>query len=99
METTTVQMIAEVRAKPAHAEDVAALFQTFAEHVRRQPGCERFEVYRQTDDPETFLAFLSFTDEQAFAAHLDNEWRQGVVQRASAWLVELPRRHTMQRLA
>jgi quinol monooxygenase YgiN len=98
METTTVQMFAELRAKPEHAEDVAALVKTFADHVRRQPGCERIEIYRRTDAPETFFAIISFVDEESFAAHLDDQWRQVMVQRAGAWLAERPRRHTMQRL-
>lgn len=99
MQTTTVQMIAEVRAKAEHVQDVATLFIAFAEHIRQQPGCESVDLYRQTEDPAAFVAVISFTDEDALAAHLDNAWRQQIVQTAGDWIEGRPRRFTMQRLA
>ena len=99
MQTTTVQMIAEVRAVPQHADDLARLFTEFAEHTRNEPGCERFEVYRQTEEPNVFVAVMSFSDEQALQAHLEDEWRQRIVTQAADWLEGRPRRFTMQRFA
>ena len=98
MKTTTVHMVAEVRAKPERAEEVAELFKAFAEHIRRQPGCDRVEVFQLSDEPDRFFAFLSFADEQSFVSHLEDRWRQCVVQQAGGLLAERPRRHVMERL-
>ena len=48
--------------------------------VRDEPGCLRFDVLRDNDDPAHYLFYEVYRDEAAFAAHRATEhfarWRQ-----------------------
>jgi autoinducer 2-degrading protein len=48
--------------------------------VRDEPGCLRFDVVRNSDDPDHYLFYEVYRDEAAFGAHRDTEhfarWRQ-----------------------
>ena len=48
--------------------------------VREEPGCLRFDVVRDADDPDHYLFYEVYRDQDAFGAHRDTEhfarWRQ-----------------------
>jgi autoinducer 2-degrading protein len=48
--------------------------------VRDEPGCLRFDVVVDNDDPDHYLFYEVYRDQEAFAAHRDSEhfarWRQ-----------------------
>jgi len=48
--------------------------------VRDEPGCLRFDVVRDADDPQHYLFYEVYRDEDAFKAHRATEhfarWRQ-----------------------
>jgi (4S)-4-hydroxy-5-phosphonooxypentane-2,3-dione isomerase len=48
--------------------------------VRDEPGCLRFDVVVDNDDPDHYLFYEVYRDQDAFAAHRDSEhfarWRQ-----------------------
>ena len=48
--------------------------------VRDEPGCLRFDVVVDNDDPDHYLFYEVYRDGDAFAAHRDSEhyarWRQ-----------------------
>src|SRR4029450_10695024 len=48
--------------------------------VRDEPGCLRFDVVVDNDDPHHYLFYEVYRDADAFAAHRDSEhyvrWRQ-----------------------
>ena len=99
MLSTTVQMIAEIQAKPEHVGELQALVDTFVANTRAEPACERMEIFRRTDDSNAFVVFVEFQDEEGLEAHLEAEWRQAFLFEARDWIEGPPRRFTMQRLA
>jgi autoinducer 2-degrading protein len=48
--------------------------------VRDEPGCLRFDVVRDREDPDHYLLYEVYRDEAAFQAHRDTEhftrWRE-----------------------
>ncbi|MHC4406385.1 MAG: antibiotic biosynthesis monooxygenase [Planctomycetota bacterium] len=53
-----------------------------------EPGALRFDVLRQTDDPNRFVLYEAYRDEAGAAAHKDTEhyarWRDAV----APWMAE-----------
>jgi (4S)-4-hydroxy-5-phosphonooxypentane-2,3-dione isomerase len=48
--------------------------------VREEPGCLRFDVVRDNDDPDHYLFYEVYRDEDAFATHRGSDhfarWRE-----------------------
>ncbi len=99
MQTTAVQLLVEFRAKAERLGEVEQIVETFAEKSREEPGCDRFELFRRTDEPEVFVALMEFQDEAALQAHLDAEWRKDIAFQSPELMEGEFRRFTMQRFA
>jgi quinol monooxygenase YgiN len=41
--------------------------------TRTEPGCKRYEVFRSSETPRTFLIFEQYADEAALEAHRGSE--------------------------
>lgn len=65
-------LIASFVAKPGKAEEVTELIGAYADLVRAERGCLRFEVYRASDDRARFVVVERYADEGAFAQHLES---------------------------
>jgi quinol monooxygenase YgiN len=63
-------LIATFTATPGHAETVRRLLAAYADIVRAEPGNERFEPFTDVADDHRFVVFESYSDENAFAAHI-----------------------------
>ena len=58
------------RSVPDKATDfLVALRENAATSLRDEPGCHRFDVCTDPDDPEAFFLYELYTDAQAFEAH------------------------------
>ncbi len=92
-----------IHIRPEAVETFQALCLANAVASRKEPGCVRFEVLQQEDDPTRFVLFEAWADGEAQAAHrttphyatwkeqtegLQEESRQAVRYRA---LTSLPR--------
>ena len=64
-----VIIIAHFTAKPGKEEELSAFLQGLVEPTRREPGCVRYELNRDVDDPTTFSFVETFADRQGFDAH------------------------------
>lgn len=59
-----------VKVKPERLERFLEVIENDAVcSPRDEPGCVRFEVFQNRDDPHTYHFFEVYTDEAAFAAH------------------------------
>ncbi|MEZ5560553.1 MAG: putative quinol monooxygenase [Pseudomonadales bacterium] len=54
---------------PVDVERVRALLTETADRSRREPGCERFEVYHSQSDARVFLLVERWQSQQALEAH------------------------------
>ncbi|MFC9894408.1 putative quinol monooxygenase [Nocardia sp. NPDC127579] len=66
---STVVVIADVTAKPEHAEQLGAALEELAAACRTEPGCRAYDLFRSTEQPERFLSVEKYTDAAAFEAH------------------------------
>jgi quinol monooxygenase YgiN len=66
-------------ARAGEEATVAALLARLAPLSRSEPGCLRYEVYREGDDPRVFHLLEEYVDEIALEAHAASEHFQELV--------------------
>ena len=64
-----VIVIAHFTAKPGKEEELSTFLQGLVEPTRREPGCVRYELNQDLNDPATFSFVETFADRQGFDAH------------------------------
>jgi quinol monooxygenase YgiN len=62
-------VIAHFTAKPGKEEELSTFLQGLVEPTRREPGCARYELNQDLDDPATFSFVETFVDQRGFEAH------------------------------
>ncbi len=63
-------LLVEVHVKPAALEEFLKVIKNDAVHsVADEPGCLRFDVLRDKDDPYKFFFYEVYKDETALLAH------------------------------
>jgi quinol monooxygenase YgiN len=62
-------VIAEYRARPGRGDDVADILPRHVAATRAEPGCITFVAYRDADDPDHFVLYEQYVDEDALEAH------------------------------
>ncbi len=80
---------AHLRVRP---EAVEAFRARLVRHARisttEEPGCERFDVSQERDDPTLFLLIESYVDEAAFEAHRGSPHYHAFRADVKDWVVE-----------
>jgi len=64
-----VIVIAHFTAKPGKEEELSTFLQGLVEPTRREPGCVRYELNQDLNDPATFSFVETFADRPGFDAH------------------------------
>ena len=54
---------------------------------QEEPGCSRYEVLRDLDDPTTFLLYEVFEDEAAYKAHAASDHHETWMEMSKDWRV------------
>lgn len=66
---TQVIVIAHFTAKSGKQEELSTFLQGLVGPTRREPGCIRYEVNQDLNDPVTFTFVETFADQRAFESH------------------------------
>src|SRR5271169_1932162 len=78
----------QVQVKPEHIEAFIAASSENAANTIQEPGNLRFDVLQQADDPERFVLYEVYCDEEAAKAHKQTahyaRWRDAV----ATWMAE-----------
>ena len=74
-------LIVSARVKPEQrGRFLEAIEENAVTSVRDEPGCLRFDVVRDSDDPDHYLFYEVYRDEEAFKAHRASDrfarWRE-----------------------
>ena len=80
-------ILGTIKVKPAHLEEFVEHVRRHAEHSVREPGCLRFDVLQDDDDPLTICLYEVFGTEADLVAHrargyykhwmeISREWRE-----------------------
>src|SRR5437773_401396 len=79
--------------KPENVNDFIDVAKYDAEHsIKDEPGCLRFEVIRDKDDPNRFYFQEAYTDEAALVAHRETPHFKHYASVSPPWLVSTPDR-------
>ncbi|MCQ4259601.1 putative quinol monooxygenase [Stutzerimonas stutzeri] len=62
--------ILHAHTKPDKSEAFEALFRTYIEPSRAEPGCIEYHMLRDAHDPALFIFFEIWASAEAFAAHI-----------------------------
>ncbi len=66
-------VIARYRTEPGQGGAVAGTLARHTAATRAEPGCLRFSAHRSQSDPDQFVLFEQYADENAFLAHRQTE--------------------------
>jgi autoinducer 2-degrading protein len=58
---------------PEHLDDYVTNMRVCAEKSNKEPGCLRYEVMQDTNDPTMMCLFQVFKDADAYQSHQDTE--------------------------
>jgi quinol monooxygenase YgiN len=64
-----VIVLASFRPLAGKAEELHRLLSWMVENTRREPGCERYDLYRQAGPPEMFHLFERYRSDDALQEH------------------------------
>ena len=77
-----------VHVRPGNREAFIAATRENARNTILEPGCLRFDVLQQADDPDRFILYEAYRDEAASKVHKGTmhyaQWRQAV----EPWMAE-----------
>jgi len=74
-------IICVVRSKPSHRDEVEKLLLELVDPARLEAGCLYYNLYQQSDEPDTFYIVDGWTSEGAVASHVEHPNVSRVVDR------------------
>jgi quinol monooxygenase YgiN len=69
-EPNGLRVMADLVAKPEHADDLRSLLVPFAAGARKEPGCLHYKVLEVEGEPGHFITYEIWTDRAALDAHM-----------------------------
>ena len=69
MADTSNSVIIEAGLRVVDAEAFKKLASNVIEQTRKEPGCLRYDLLQDTEDPNIFLFIEEYKDEEAFQTH------------------------------
>jgi quinol monooxygenase YgiN len=89
----TYVIVAYWRPRAGQSEKVETILRELAAAARREPGNLEFVVNRSNDDPNEFLLYEQYEDEQAFIDHQQTSHFKKLVLEEALPLLERRERH------
>ena len=89
-------LLVHLQIKPEFLDDFRLATIENASHSLQEPGCARFDVIQQTDDPARFVLVEVYRDAQGHAAHRETPHYRAWSERVADMLAE-PRTRTIYR--
>ena len=80
MANDVVGVVVSVSVEPGNVDEFVALaVPTMIEPTQRVPGCIRYELWQDREEPERFAIIEEWESEEAHAADLASDWLQPVI--------------------
>jgi autoinducer 2-degrading protein len=70
---------------PQHVDDYIQNMRVCAEASNTEPGCIRYEVMQDVDDPTLMCLFQVFRDHEAYQFHQDAEHHRKWIELSGGW--------------
>ena len=74
-----------IKVKPEHLSDFVEHVQHHASHSVREPGCVRFDVLQDRDDPQTICLFEVFVSEADLDTHRQQDYYKRWMEMSADW--------------
>jgi (4S)-4-hydroxy-5-phosphonooxypentane-2,3-dione isomerase len=75
-----------VRVKPEHRDAFLSAACHNADSARNEPGCLRFDVIQDRDEPHCFYFHEVYHDDAALAAHRETAHFKAYIEQATPWM-------------
>ena len=66
-----VRVIVNIKALPGKGTELARLRAPGQAEVRKEPGCEQFDLFQNTENPDQLLLVERWTDQASLDAHAE----------------------------
>ena len=73
-----IRLLVPMDALPERREELVTTFSTLAAEVRQEPGCEEYELYQSTEQPNRMVLLERWVDEASLAAHAERNRQRGL---------------------
>jgi quinol monooxygenase YgiN len=70
---------------PEHVNDYIENMQICATASNKEPGCIRYEVMQDVEDPSIMCLFQVFRDADAYQSHQDSEHHRVWIEKSGSW--------------
>lgn len=90
MASETLHIVATLVAQSEKIDIVRKALTDLIEPTRKEPGCLRYELYQNQQDPQKFVFVEEYVDEAAFDAHLATPYVQETLAEADSLLESAP---------
>jgi autoinducer 2-degrading protein len=82
-----------IQVKPEHRAEFLEVVRYDAEHSEKdEPGCLRFDVIQDRDDPLRFYFYEVYRDDAALTAHRDSPHFKYYAEKSKDWVAAPPER-------
>ena len=71
------RLVVPIEAAAAKGDELIAAFHARSQEVRKEAGCEEFELYQSTERPDHFVLLERWTDETTLKAHAELNLKRG----------------------
>jgi (4S)-4-hydroxy-5-phosphonooxypentane-2,3-dione isomerase len=86
-------LLVTVHVKPEHASEfVEAAVTNATRSAADEPGCRRFDVIRDRDDPNCLYYYEVYDDDAALASHRQTPHFKAYAEKIQPWLAAPPER-------
>ena len=78
-------ILGTVKVKPEHLDEFLEHVRSHAANSSREPGCVRFEIFQDVDDPLTVCLLEVFRSEQDLQVHREQDYYRRWMDMSSGW--------------
>jgi quinol monooxygenase YgiN len=81
-----ISVIAEIKAKSGHEEEIRVLLHELVEPSRAEPGCEAYHLLEDKNQPGSFSTYEEWESAAALETHLDGDATKAALEKARPML-------------
>lgn len=85
-----IHLTAAFHAKKEHISELKQALEAMLEPTRNEPGCVRYQLFQDKNDPCQFLFQEQFSDQHAFDEHCNTEHFQHLLGKIDGLLASEP---------
>ncbi len=81
-----ISVVAEIKAKAGHEEEVRVILHELVAPTRLEPGCEVYHLLEDKKNPGSFLTYEEWGNIAALQVHLEGQGAKGALEKAKPML-------------